>query len=283
MRKIKMKRSLGIILTAFMLTALFTSCSGGMRDEIIVVSREDGSGTRGAFTELMKIEADGTDNTTEEAIVVNSTSVVMTTVSGNEQAIGYISLGSLNDTITAVTVDGAEATEENIKNNSYPVFRKFIIATKGEVNDATQDFINYILSEEGQAIVKESSFIPIENSGPFRGGEAAGKAVIGGSTSVAPVMEKLQEAYNEINPNVEIEIHLGGSGTGMQQTMDGALDIGMSSRELKESEKAELDEIVIAIDGIAIIVNNNNSKKDFTSEQIRQIFTGELTTWDELD
>ncbi|MGI6527510.1 MAG: substrate-binding domain-containing protein [Caldicoprobacterales bacterium] len=278
-----MKKILGIILSVIIMTAVLASCSGGVSNEIIVVSREDGSGTRGAFTELMGIEIDGTDNTTEEATFVNSTSVVMATVAGNEQSIGYISLGSLDDTIKALSVDGAEATVENIQNDSYPVYRNFNIATKGEVSEAAQDFIDYILSDEGQAVVEEAGFISIDSTGTFNGGDVSGKVVVGGSTSVAPVMEKLQEAYNVLNPNVEIEVHLGGSGTGMQQTMDGTLDIGMASRELKDSEKAELDGIVIAIDGIAVVVNNNNLIDNLTSEQIRQIFTGEITTWNMFD
>lgn len=257
--------------------------AAGMTGEIVVVSREDGSGTRGAFTELMGILVDDVDNTTVEATISNSTSAVMTTVAGNKQGIGYISLGSLNDTIKAVSVDGAAATVENIKSNSYPVFRNFNIATKGEVNEVTQDFIDFILSAEGQAVVEEEGFISAENTGVYEGKEVEGKIVVGGSTSVAPVMEKLQEAYNAINPNVEIEVHLGGSGTGMQQAMDGTLDIGMASRELKDSEKEVLDGIVIAIDGIAVIVNNDNPVDNLTSEQVRQIFVGEITTWDELN
>lgn len=301
----KLKENVAVILTVLMLAVALTGCATngnegnagsdgnegnegeptaeGMTGEIIVVSREDGSGTRGAFTELMGILVDDVDNTTVEATISNSTSAVMTTVAGNKQSIGYISLGSLNDTITAVSVDGAAATVDNIKNSSYPVFRNFNIATKGEVNEVTQDFIDYILSAEGQAVVEEEGFISAENTGAYEGKEVEGKIVVGGSTSIAPVMEKLQEAYNAINPNVEIEVHLGGSGTGMQQAMDGTLDIGMASRELKDSEKEVLDDIVIAIDGIAVIVSNDNPVDNLTSEQVKQIFVGETTTWDELN
>jgi phosphate transport system substrate-binding protein len=284
-----MKKCIGLILAVIMVTVLFASCSGGGGNggEIVVVSREDGSGTRGAFTELLGIEekdAEGnrTDLTTEEAAVVNSTSVVMITIAGNPDAIGYISLGSLNDMVKALKVDGAEASAENIKSNTYMVYRPFNIATKSEVSEAAQDFINFILSSDGQKVVEENGYIAASEEGAYQGTKATGKTVVAGSSSVTPVMEKLKEAYQKINPNVEIEIQQSDSSNGMLSAIEGTCDIGMASRELKESELAELEAIAIALDGIAVVVNKENPMEDITSEQIKEIFKGEITNWGEL-
>ena len=250
-----------------------------------VLSREDGSGTRGAFIELFGIEekdADGNkvDNTTEEAIITNSTSVMLTSVASDEYAIGYVSLGSLDDTVKAVSIDGAEATVENIKNGTYTIARPFNIATKGEVSDIAQDFINYILSEDGQKIVESNGYISQGNSGKFTSNGASGKIVVAGSSSVTPVMEKLLEAYQKVNTGAKIELQESDSTTGMTAAIDGTCDIGMASRELKDSEKsAGLTNQVIALDGIAVIVNNKNSASNITSEQVKAIFTGETTDW----
>ncbi len=258
-------------------------------EEIVVVSREDGSGTRGAFIELMGVEqkdADGNkvDYTTLDAEIVNSTSVVLQTVAGNEAAIGYISLGSLNDTVKALQIDGADATVENIKSGAYKVARPFNIATKAEVSEAAQAFIDFILSAEGQAVIQENKYIAsVENAPAFAGSSVAGKVVVSGSSSVTPVMEKLKEAYIALNPNAEIEIQMSDSSTGVKMAIDGACDIGMASRELKDSEIAEgVSATVIAIDGIAIIVNLNNPVSGLTAEQVRQIYVGETLNWAEV-
>ena len=252
--------------------------------EIVVVSREEGSGTRGAFVELTGVEgkdANGNkvDNTYIEAVIQNSTNGVMMTVANEANAIGYISLGSLNDTVKAVQVDGVDATAANVKNGSYKLARPFNVAYKAGLDEASQGLLDFILSAEGQAIVEERGYISAEAGAPFAGGNVSGSIVVAGSTSVTPVMEKLVEAYNAINPNVKVEIQSTGSSAGMQSTMQGVSQLGMASRELKDDEKAEMEYKVIAIDGIAVIVHKTNEVKSITMEQIKQIFTGELTDW----
>lgn len=256
--------------------------------DISVVSREDGSGTRGAFIELFGVEekdanGDKVDYTTDEAIIANSTEIVMTTVAGDDYAIGYSSLGSLNDTVKAVKIDGAEPTADNINNGSYTISRPFNIATKGDVSDVAQDFINYIMSADGQQIIEDNGYIKASDAGAFESNGASGKIVVAGSSSVTPVMEKLQEAYQKVNSGAEIEIQESDSTTGMTAAMDGTCDIGMASRELKDTEiNGGLTATVIAKDGIAIIVNKNNPTEDLTKDQVNSIFRGEVTTWDEV-
>ena len=259
-------------------------------NDISVISREEGSGTRGAFIELFGVEVkndagEKVDMTTEEASVTNNTSVMMTTVAGDDYAIGYISLGSLNDTVKALKIDGVEASVENIKNDTYKVARPFNIATKGDISEAAQDFINYIMSAEGQAVIAENGYITIDDAAPaFEGADVSGKVVVAGSSSVTPVMEKLAEAYKAVNANVDIEIQTSDSTTGMTSTIDGVCDIGMASRELKDSEKeGGLEATVIAMDGIAVVVNNNNPIDGLTAEQVKAIYTGETLTWDEVE
>ena len=258
-------------------------------EDISVYSREDGSGTRGAFIELFGVEekdANGEkiDNTTEDATITNNTSVMMTGVAGDDYAIGYVSLGSLNDTVKALKIDGVEPTVENIKSDSYKVYRPFNIATKGEVSEAAQDFIDYILSAEGQQIVSDEGYITIDDAAPaFAGGQASGSVTVAGSSSVSPVMEKLAEAYMKLNGNVKIEIQTSDSTTGMTSAMDGVCDIGMASRELKDTETAELTATVIAQDGIAVVVNNNNPIDNLTKDQVRSIYVGETTSWSEVE
>ena len=274
---------------------LLVGCSSGESEEsssndaaINVVSREDGSGTRGAFVELMGVEAEDengekVDQTTSSAAITNSTAVMMTTVAGDDNAIGYISLGSLDDTVKAVKVDGAEATAENIENGSYKVARPFNVVTTGELSAPAQDFMNYIMSDEGQQIVSDEGYIPVETTGAFEPSGATGRVVVAGSSSVTPVMEKLAEAYQAVNPDVEIEVNQSDSTTGVTSAIEGACDLGMASRDLKDSETSQgAQATVIATDGIAIIVNNNNSVEDLTSDQIRQIFIGEVTNWSEI-
>ncbi len=254
---------------------------------INVVSREDGSGTRGAFIELTGVEekdADGNkvDNTTTDAAITNNTSVMMSTVKGDTYSIGYISLGSLNKDVKALNVDGVEATAENVKSGDYTLSRPFNIVTKGTVGDATQDFINYIMSDDGQKVVVDEGYVDV-SSGSFESTQAEGKIVVAGSSSVSPVMEKLKEAYASVNPNATIEIQTSDSTTGVESTINGICDIGMASRELKDSETEQgVEATVIAKDGIAVVVNNANPLTDITKDQIKSIYVGELTKWDEL-
>lgn len=252
---------------------------------ISVVSREDGSGTRGAFIELFKIEekndaGEKIDNTTEDAEITNSTSVMMTTIAGNTEGIGYISLGSLNDTVKAVKIDGAEATVDNIKSGAYKIARPFNIATKEGLSDVAADFIKFIMSEDGQKVVEDNGYISQGNDGAYTAAGLSGKIVVAGSSSVTPVMEKLKEAYAALNPDVTVEVQQSDSTTGMTSAIEGVCDIGMASRELKDSElEAGLTPTVIAMDGIAVIVNNDSPVEELTSENVKAIFTGEITDW----
>ena len=257
---------------------------GAASGPITVVSREDGSGTRGAFVELIGVEdEEGNDMTTVDAEISNSTEVVIQSVAGNTGAIGYISLGSLDDTVKGVKIDGVEPTAENIENGSYTVSRPFNVATKGELtNEAAQDFMNYIMSEEGQAIVAED-YIPVADVEAFESNGASGSVTISGSSSVSPLMQKLIEGYNAVNPNVDIELQTSDSTTGMTDAINGMSDIGMASRELKQEElDAGLVNTVIATDGIAIIVNNESPITDLTTEQVRDIYLGNVTDWSEV-
>ena len=287
-----MKKIISILLTLTML--LTTACA--FAEEINVISREDGSGTRGAFIELFGIEqknAEGKkiDYTTDDCDITNSTSVMMTSVAGNDCAIGYISLGSMSETVKALLIDGAEASVENIKNGSYKVARPFNIATKAEVSDAAADFIAFIMSAEGQAVIEANGYIAVVEEAPaFEGGKVKGasgapaKIVVAGSSSVTPVMEKLAEAYEAINPGVEIELQQSDSTSGMTSTIDGVCDIGMASRALKDSEiEKGLTGLTIAMDGIAVIVSLDNPVDGLTTEQVRDIYMGEITDWSEVN
>jgi phosphate transport system substrate-binding protein len=256
-------------------------------NDITIVSREDGSGTRGAFIELFGIEEkkDGekVDMTTDDAQITNSTSVMLTTVAGDDYAIGYVSLGSLNDTVKALKIDGEEATEQNIKDGKYKICRPFNIATKkGADNEVAKDFIAYIMSKEGQQVISDNGYIGDDSAEAYAGSKPFGKAVVGGSSSVSPVMEKLIEAYKKVNTGAEIELQTTDSTTGMTSAIDGSYDIGMASRELQDEEKDKLDSQVIATDGIAVIVNKNNTTDELSSDQVKTIYTGDATTWDEV-
>ena len=255
-------------------------------NDITIVSREDGSGTRGAFIELFGIEEkkDGekVDMTTDDAQITNSTSVMLTTVAGDDYAIGYVSLGSLNDTVKALKIDGEEATEQNIKDGKYKICRPFNIATKkGADNEVAKDFIAYIMSKEGQQVISDNGYIGDDSAEAYAGSKPSGKAVVGGSSSVSPVMEKLIEAYKKVNTGAEIELQTTDSTTGMTSAIDGSYDIGMASRELQDEEKDKLDSQAIATDGIAVIVNKNNTTDELSSDQVKTIYTGDATTWDE--
>ncbi|MCD7818285.1 MAG: substrate-binding domain-containing protein [Lachnospiraceae bacterium] len=282
------RKAIAAVIAAMMAASLGTTALADASGDIVVCSREDGSGTRGAFIELVGVEQkddDGNkvDMTTEAAEITNSTSAMMTKVAGDENAIGYISLGSLDDSVTAVAIDGVEATVENVESGDYTVVRPFNILTMEEVSEEAQDFIDFILSDEGQAVVSENGYIALSDTEPFAGGSVSGKITVGGSSSVTPVMEKLAEAYSEINADLEIEVMQSDSTTGVTSTIDGNYDIGMASRELKDEEVEEgVTSIMIAQDGIAVIVNNDNGITELTTEQVMQIYTGEITTWEEL-
>ncbi len=263
------------------------SASTSPSGEVSVYSREDGSGTRGAFIELFGIEekdanGDKVDLTTPTAAITNSTSVMMTSVAGDANAIGYISLGSLNNTVKALSIDGAEATAENVKSGTYKVARPFNIVTKDGVSDVAQDFIDYIMSSDGQKVVEENGCISVaDNADSYKASGKSGKIVIAGSSSVTPVMEKLAEAYKALNPDVAIEVNQSDSTTGVNMATEGTCDIGMVSRELKDSESG-VKATVIAQDGIAVIVNPDASIDELTSDQVKGIYTGELTTWEDV-
>ena len=294
-----MKKSVSLLLAGLMLCGALAGCGGnnntaentdsqteqtsestGTSGAIHVVSREDGSGTRGAFVELTGVEDDNGDNTTVEAEIANRTDAVLTTVAGNEAAIGYVSLGSLNDTVKAVTVDGVEATVDNVKSGDYTLSRPFNIATKGEPTGVAADFIGFIMSADGQAIVEEEGYIKVNDAAEaFTSDGSSGQITVGGSSSVSPVMEKLIEAYEAINPNGQIDLQTSDSTSGMTGAMDGTFAIGMASRELKDEEAAELTGTAIALDGIAVVVNPANTVEDLTMDQIRSIYVGETTDW----
>lgn len=303
MKKMKLKKLLAVTAIVAMTAISVVGCGStdestdGSTDkkaewdatnDISVVSREDGSGTRGAFIELFGVEekdenGEKMDMTTEEAAITNSTSVMMNTVAGNEYAIGYISLASLDDSVKAVKIDGAEATVDNIKSGAYKVQRPFNIVTKDGLSDVAQDFVNYIMSEEGQKVVEDNNGIPMDDVKPYESNGATGKIVVAGSSSVSPIMEKLKEAYLAVNTGAEIEIQTSDSTTGVTSVIDGLCDIGMASRELKDTETAEgVKPTVIALDGIAVIVNNDSKVDELSSEQVKSIYTGEVLTWDEV-
>lgn len=282
------KKIVGILAAAVIGTTTFATVASAASGTINVISREDGSGTRGAFIELFGIqeEKDGekVDMTTEDASITNSTSVMMTTVAGDENAIGYISLGSLNDTVKAVKIDGAEATAENVADKSYKVSRPFNIVTGEKASEAAQDFVSYIMSADGQQIIEDNGYIKADaEAGAYEATEAEGKVVVAGSSSVSPVMEKLKEAYEAVNKNVTVEVQQSDSTTGVTSAAEGICDIGMASRELKDEEKElGLTATVIAQDGIAVVVNTSNETEDLTSDQVKAIFTGETTEWEDL-
>ena len=302
----KMKKFIAVLAAVSMVAAMAAGCgsnedtsanSDAATDEggesgswdaanmITAVTREEGSGTRGAFTELFGVvDEEDNDMITLDAQTTNSTSVMMTTVSENEYAIGYISLGSLDDSLVkAVKIDGVDATAENIENGTYKVSRPFNVAVKPDSDNAVaKDFMAFIMSTEGQAVVADEGYIPVAEVEAYAGEAPEGSCVVGGSSSVSPLMEKLIEAYAEVNPNASIELQTSDSTTGMTSAIEGSYDIGMASRELKDEEAAELEGTVIATDGIAVIVNKNNPTDDLTSDQVKNIYLGDVTTWDAI-
>jgi phosphate transport system substrate-binding protein len=290
-----MKKLLGTVLAVGILATSLVGCgqSGKAKEfnldtEISVISREDGSGTRGAFVELTGVEekkSDGTkkDNTTKEAIIKDGTDKILTTVSGDMYSIGYISLGSLNDSVKALSVDGIEANAQNVKDGKYPIARPFNIATKAEPTGLAKDFIDYIMSKEGQEIIVKKGFIAVKDDAPaYAGTKPSGKITVGGSSSVSPVMEKLIEGYKKVNPSATVELQTNDSSAGMKGAMSGTFDIGMASRELKSTEKAELKDMAIAIDGIAVIVNKDNTLSNVSKTAIKDVFVGKVMTWEDV-
>lgn len=283
-----MRKLVTVVLAIAMTASVLAGCGAKNDTRITVISREEGSGTRGAFIELFGVEeknAEGVkeDHTVATAEISSSTAEILTTAAGNKNAIGYVSLGSLNDTVKAVKINGVDATVENINNGTYTISRPFNIAAKGELSDAAADFINFILSAEGQKVVADKGYIAIEDTGAFTSSNPSGKIVVAGSSSVSPVMEKLIEAYKAVNPNVAIELQESDSSTGMNSALEGSCDIGMASRELKSSEiEGGLTSTVIAIDGIAVIVNKENTVDDLTADQVKAIYTGVTTDWSDL-
>lgn len=287
-----MKKTICALIAGLMCIGVFAGCNSGEGsgdDAITVITRESGSGTRGAFIELFGIEEENADGEKEDKTIKtaeesNSTAVMMTSVEGNKNAIGYVSLGSLDSSkVKALSIDGVEATVENVKNGSYKVSRPFNIATMGEPSAAAQDFINYIMSEEGQTVIEENGYISEGNKGPFEGTNPTGTLKIAGSSSISPLMEKLIEAYNAINSELKIQLQQNDSTSGINGVIDGTCDIGMASRELKDSEiEKGATPTVIAIDGIAVIVNNDCAVSAMTSAQVKDIYTGNITKWSEL-
>ncbi|MCI6798195.1 MAG: substrate-binding domain-containing protein [Spirochaetia bacterium] len=267
-----------------LLPSCFAAGKWNKKSAISVISREDGSGTRGAFIELFGIEQKNSagkkvDYTTDEATITNSTAVMLTSVASDKYAIGYVSLGSLNNSVKALKIDGADATVANIKNGSYKISRPFNIAVKDNLSAAAQDFVNYIMSSDGQKVIEANKYIKVSDAS-FKSTQAGGKVVVAGSSSVSPVMEKLIESYKAVNPNAKIELQTSDSTTGVTNAASGTCDIGMASRALKDSEKAKgLKEITIAIDGIAVIVNKENEMNDAAKDFIRDIYVGKITKW----
>ena len=275
-----MKKLFAIVLALVLTCAVAFAAEG----TITVMSREDGSGTRGAFVELTGVEQDDVDMTTVDAVITNSTAVMLTSVAGDPAAIGYVSMGSLNETVKAVSVDGNAATVEGIKDGSYTLARPFVVTTYGEVGEIAQDLLNYIMSAEGQAIINEEGYIAINDAAEaYTAAGVSGEITVGGSSSVTPVMEKLAEAYMALNPDVTIIVQQSDSTTGVTGTIEGTVDLGMASRALKaEEEEQGVVGTTIAMDGIAVIVNLENDTENLTTEQIMNIYTGAITDWSEL-
>lgn len=302
-----MKKSISLLLAGLMLTGALAGCGsdastetqqpgagaagnedGGVSGAITVISREDGSGTRGAFIELTGVEekneaGEKEDNTTADAEIASKTDAVLTSVASNEKAIGYVSLGSLNDTVKAVQVDGVEATTDNVKSGSYKLARPFNVAVKGEATGVAKDFMNFIMSKEGQAVIAENKYIAVDDAAEaFTTDGSSGQITVGGSSSVAPVMEKLIEAYQALNTGAKIELQSSDSTSGMTGTIDGTFAIGMASRELKDEEKTELAGTAIALDGIAVVVNPMNAVSELSMDQIKSIYVGDVTEWGDV-
>lgn len=283
--KTRTSKLAAIFISVALVATMLASC-GGSSDKITVISREDGSGTRGAFIELTGIEekdsnGNKTDNTKKDALICKSTDVVLTQVSGDKNAIGYISFGSLNDTVKALKVEGVEPSTATIESGDYKIVRPFNIAVKDGLSDAAQDFENYILSSDGQDIIEKAGYIKIDKSAAaYASNNASGKVVVSGSSSVTPVMEKLAEAYQKANTNVTVDVQQSDSSTGIKDAINGTSDIGMASRDISDDELSQgIKSVTIAQDAIAVIVNKDNAVEDITMDEIKAIYTGSKTTW----
>lgn len=292
--KITTKHFFGCTLAAAMMAGLSGCSNAQAADEqstsksastVSVLSRESGSGTRSAFLELFGLEQDGKDLVKPDAEVTNSTAVMMTTVGQNPNAVGYISLGSLNDSVKAVSIDGVAPSVETIRDGSYSISRPFLIVQKEDAANAlADDFTTYILSSDGQSVVEEAGYVPLQTNETYTPAAIDGSITVGGSSSVTPVMEKLAEAYQNENPDAEVVVMQTDSSTGASSTIEGVYDVGMLSRELKDEEKESgLKSTVIANDGIVLIVNPANSVSDLTREQVAQLYKGEITNWSDLN
>ena len=285
-----MKKIMAGILLFGMLMAALTGCGGADFDtakSINAITREEGSGTRGAFIELFGLEEKQSDGTKKDMIskdigVESNTNTILTTVQNDVYAIGYVSMGSLNDNVKALQIDGIDATTANVKSGTYKISRPFNIATKGEADGLSKDFIDFIMSKEGQEVVAKSYISINEKAAPYAGNKPSGTITVGGSSSVSPLMEKLIERYKEINPNATVQLQISDSSIGMTKTIEGAYDIGMASRELKDSEKAELKETQIALDGIAVIVNKKNTATNLKKDDVKKIYLSETKVWNEI-
>ncbi|MGX7347993.1 substrate-binding domain-containing protein [Aerococcus vaginalis] len=264
-------------------SAVLAACGNGSSSMINVITREEGSGTRDAFTEITGVADGDEDYTVQTADVQNGTDQVLSNVASNPAAIGYISLGSLNDTVKAVKIDDVEATEENVSNGDYPVQRPFNVVTKkdGELSDVAQDFMDFILSKQGQEIVLDHDYVPLDTDTDYEASGQTGTIKVSGSTSVGPLMESLAEEYKKLNSGVEIEITQNGSSAGVEAAGNGSSDLGMASRELK-AEETDVESTVIAKDGIAVIVNKENTVDNLTLDDLKAIFTGESVDWTEF-
>jgi len=291
-----MKKLIAFVLTAMLGLMVLAACgqngertadndgyAGNPSGSIDVISREAGSGTRGAFIEILGIEYGGVDRTYIEAVIQTSTGAVITAVAGNESAIGYISLGAMRDDVRAVPINGVTPSAANIQNGTYPLYRNFNLAVPRELSPLAQDFLDFILSAEGQAIVAAGYIAVSADTPAFTGGGLTGTLEITGSTSVAPLMERLAVAYMDLNDNVNIEVHSSGSGAGITDAREGRADFGMSSRELRESELVYVDNVVMAHDGLAVIVHNDNNIASLTPEQVRDVFMGVTSRWDDVE
>ncbi|MBQ7871912.1 MAG: substrate-binding domain-containing protein [Oscillospiraceae bacterium] len=276
----KKKFFAGLLMSAAL---LLTACGGSTNDSITVITREEGSGTRSAFVELSGVEQDDVDRTTPKAETNSSTAVVLQSVAGNKNAIGYISLGALSNEVKALAVDGVSPSVDTVNDGSYALARPFNVATCGQISDAAQDFLNYIMSDEGQQVISDNKYVSTGSKGAFTSTNPSGEVVVAGSSSVSPVMEKLAEAYMALNSNVTVKIQTNDSSTGMQSVAEGLCDIGMASRAIKDSELEKgLTGLTICMDGIAVIVHPDNAVSGLTMEQLCAIFTGETTAWSQI-